>query len=88
MEEHSVNTNCFFKIGIHSMQAEQPLQGMELQEKGAQKDYSIQEICLERIHLSVSVSSLPYIFELHKLNFQFLYLVNASVLIVNRRFIV
>ena len=53
MEEHSVNINCFFKIGIHSMQVEQPLQGMELQEKGAQKDYSIQEICLERIHLSV-----------------------------------
>ena len=28
----------FFKIEIHSMQAEQSLQGMELQEKEAQKD--------------------------------------------------
>ena len=27
---------------------EQPLQGMELQEKEAQKDYSIQVVCLER----------------------------------------
>ena len=26
---------------------EQPIQGIELQEKEAQKDYSIQEICLE-----------------------------------------
>ena len=32
------------------MQAEKPLQGMELQEKGAQKDCSIQEICLERTY--------------------------------------
>ena len=32
------------------MQAEQPLRGMELQEKKAQKDYSIQEICLERTY--------------------------------------
>ena len=31
------------------MQAGQPLRAMELQEK-AQKDYSIQEICLERIY--------------------------------------
>ena len=28
----------FFLIGIHSMQAKQPLQGMELQEKETQKD--------------------------------------------------
>ena len=34
----------FFKIGIHSMQ------GMEVQEKESQKDYSIQEICLERTY--------------------------------------
>ena len=27
-----------FVIGIHSMQVEQPLQGMELQEKDAQKN--------------------------------------------------
>ena len=32
------------------MQAIQPLQGMELQEKGAQKDYSIQENSLEGIY--------------------------------------
>ena len=28
--------------------SEQPLQGMELQERETQKDYSTQEICLER----------------------------------------
>ena len=28
--------------------SEQPLQGMELQEREAQKDYSTQEICLAR----------------------------------------
>ena len=32
------------------MQGEQPLQGMELQEKDAQKDYITQEICLERTY--------------------------------------
>ena len=32
------------------MQAEQPLRGMELQEKKAQKDYSVQKICLERTY--------------------------------------
>ena len=32
------------------MKAEQPLQGMELQEKEAQKDYSLLEICLERTY--------------------------------------
>ena len=34
-----------FLIGIHSMQ---PLPGMELQEKETQKDYSTQEIRLEK----------------------------------------
>ena len=40
-------------IGIHSMQDWTTTLGMELQEKEAQKDYSIsllQEICLERTH--------------------------------------
>ena len=37
----------FFKLGFTTSKAEQPLQGLELQEKEAQKDYSIQEICLE-----------------------------------------
>ena len=41
---------CFFLIGIHSMQSEQPLPGMELQEKEAQKDQRIQEISLERTY--------------------------------------
>ena len=36
--------------------AEQPLQGMELQEKKAQKDYSTQEICL-KITYKMSVNS-------------------------------
>ena len=37
---------------------EQPLSGMELQENEAQKDYSIQEICLERTYsLKMSVNS-------------------------------
>ena len=30
--------------------AEQPLQGMELQEKKYKKDYRIQKICLERTY--------------------------------------
>ena len=30
--------------------AETPLQGMELQEKETQKDYGIQETCLERTY--------------------------------------
>ena len=38
----------FFKLACTPCKAEQPLQGMELQEKKAQKDYSI--ICLERIY--------------------------------------
>ena len=48
--------SCFFVVSFHDWdalgfipcKAEQPLRGMELQEKEAQKDYSIQEICLER----------------------------------------
>ena len=37
-------------MGFTPCKAEQPLRGMELQEKEAQKDYSIQEICLERTY--------------------------------------
>ena len=37
-----------FLLGLTPPKAEQPLQGMELQEKEVQKDYSIQESCLER----------------------------------------
>ena len=40
----------FFKLRFTPCKAEQPLRGMKLQEKEAQKDYSIQEICLERIY--------------------------------------
>ena len=48
----------FFKLGFTPCKAEQPLRGMELQEKEAQKDYSIQEICLERTYsLKMSVNS-------------------------------
>ena len=32
------------------MKAEQPLQGMELQEKKHKKDYRVQKICLERTY--------------------------------------
>ena len=38
----------FLKLGFTPCKAEQPLQGMEIQEKEAQKDYTIQEIYLER----------------------------------------
>ena len=34
-------------MGFTPCKAEEPLPGMELQEKEAQKDYSIQGICLE-----------------------------------------
>ena len=37
-------------MGFTPCKTEQPLRGMELQEKEAQKDYSIQEICLERTY--------------------------------------
>ena len=40
----------FKKLGFTLCKAEQPLQGMELREKKAWKDYSIQEICLERTY--------------------------------------
>ena len=38
----------FFKLGFTPCKAEQPLRGMELQEKKHKKDYRIQKICLER----------------------------------------
>ena len=37
-------------MGFTLCKAEQPLRGMELQEKEAQKDYSKQEICLKRTY--------------------------------------
>ena len=40
----------FFLLEFTPCKAEQPLQGMELQEKEAQKYYSIQEICLEKTY--------------------------------------
>ena len=40
----------FFLLGFTSCKVEQPLQGMELQEKNHKKDYKIQKICLERIY--------------------------------------
>ena len=47
---YSMNSDFYFFIAIHPYKAEQPLQGMELHEKEAQKDPSIQEIPLERIY--------------------------------------
>ena len=42
---------CFFlKLGFTPCKAEQLLRGMRLQEKKTQKDYSIQEICLEKTY--------------------------------------
>ena len=47
-----------FKLGFTPCKAEQPLERMELQEKEAQKDWSIQEISLERTYSEwVSVNS-------------------------------
>ena len=40
----------FFKLGFTPCKAEQPLQGMELQEKKHKKGYRIQKICLERTY--------------------------------------
>ena len=40
----------FFKLGFTPSKTQQPLPGMELHEKEAQKDYSTQEICLERTY--------------------------------------
>ena len=48
MSSFSIET--FFELGFSPCKAEQPLQGMELQEKGAQKDQSIQEIPLGRTY--------------------------------------
>ena len=47
-----MNLERFFKNwdSLHIYKTEQPLRGMELQEKEAQKDYSIQEIYLERTY--------------------------------------
>ena len=39
-----------FLLGFTTCKAKQPLQGMELQEKEAQKDESIQEISLEKTY--------------------------------------
>ena len=39
----------FFKLGFAPGKAEQPLRGMELQEKH-KKDYRIQKVCLERTY--------------------------------------
>ena len=44
----------FFQLGFTPCRAEQPLRCMELLENEAQKDYSIQEICLERTYSSVN----------------------------------
>ena len=41
-------SKTLFKLGFTPCKAEQPLPGTELKEKEAQKDYSIQKICLER----------------------------------------
>ena len=40
----------FLKIGFTPCKAEQPLRGIELQEKKHKKDYIIQKICLERTY--------------------------------------
>ena len=40
----------FFLMGFIPCKAEQPLRSMEFQGKEVQKDYSIQEICLERTY--------------------------------------
>ena len=44
------NQAFFFKLAYTPCKAEQPLRGMELQEKQHKKDYRIQKICLERIY--------------------------------------
>ena len=47
-----IRGHSFIKSALHFMQgkAEQPLRGMELQGKEAQKAENIQEICLERTY--------------------------------------
>ena len=54
---HTLNLNIFsliffffFKLLFTPCKAEQPLQGMDLQEKETQKDQGTQEICLERTY--------------------------------------
>ena len=43
--------NFFFELGFTPCKAEQPLRGMELQEKKrSKKDYRTQKICLERTY--------------------------------------
>ena len=44
------NTFFVFKLGFTPLKAEQPLRGMELQEKKQKNDYRIQKICLERTY--------------------------------------
>ena len=46
----SLNKLFFFELGFTSFKVEQSLQDMELQVKEEQKDYSKQEISLERIY--------------------------------------
>ena len=46
--EDTGDRHIFLKLAFTPCKAEQPLQGMELQEKEAQKDLNTQEICLER----------------------------------------
>ena len=53
IDQHIWWVSClktFFLIGFTQCKAEQPLQGMKLQEKEVQKGYSIQEISLERTY--------------------------------------
>ena len=46
MNFHYPKASFFIYIlGYTPCKSEQPLQGVELQEKEAQKDYSVQEIC-------------------------------------------
>ena len=40
----------FFLMWFTPCKAEQPLRSMELQKNEAQKDYSIEDICLERTY--------------------------------------
>ena len=42
--------NIFFYLGFIACKAEQPLRGIEIQEKEAQKGSGIHEICLERTY--------------------------------------
>ena len=53
IDQHIWRVSClktFFLIGFTQCKAEQPLQGMKLQEKEVRKGYSIQEISLERTY--------------------------------------